>query len=384
MARRHRDILLAVLLTGLLVGCNARPFNVLSRSKMLAITQDVLITDAYIESHYTPDTAAQLLYESVFAKHKVRREQYDSSFVWYARHNDELSSIYEEIERRMRSDKILLDSLYNDSIQEMQLRYIEPEDLWIRGAHRIVIPQKDTYFSRHQIITLPDSIYQRDSLYWQIHLLTPLEEDEQILLSLTLLDAHKEYFYAWRDTLQAATSGRLLRVITLPDSLPSYTYITPRFSYIKRSNTRRYPLTVLQRLYKYMPPKPELPQDSIIPPEPAIESEESVEITEMPSFEYYDIAQKYMSLPGGMISFELKEGIEAGKRLLNNCKLCAIAMSLGDAETLIQHPASMTHSPYSPEERAAAGISDGLIRISVGLESATDIIIADLRQALEA
>ena len=61
-------------------------------------------------------------------------------------------------------------------------------------------------------------------------------------------------------------------------------------------------------------------------------------------------------------------------------KLCTLAVSLGDAETLIQHPASMTHSPYTPEERLAAGISDGLIRLSVGLEDVNDII-NDLNQA---
>ena len=83
-----------------------------------------------------------------------------------------------------------------------------------------------------------------------------------------------------------------------------------------------------------------------------------------------------------MISFELKGGIEAGKKLLNNLKMIVISVSLGDAETLIQHPASMTHSPYTPEERAASDIGEGLIRISVGLENADDII-ADLRQALD-
>ena len=62
-------------------------------------------------------------------------------------------------------------------------------------------------------------------------------------------------------------------------------------------------------------------------------------------------------------------------------ELCSIAVSLGDAETLIEHPASMTHSPYSPEERLEAGISDGLIRLAVGLENVEDII-ADLDQAL--
>ena len=74
--------------------------------------------------------------------------------------------------------------------------------------------------------------------------------------------------------------------------------------------------------------------------------------------------------------------MEAGKKLLNNLHMLVIAVSLGDAETLIQHPASMTHSPYTPEERAASGISEGLIRISVGLENAEDII-ADLKQSLD-
>lgn len=100
------------------------------------------------------------------------------------------------------------------------------------------------------------------------------------------------------------------------------------------------------------------------------------------SFPQRDLAEKYMSLPGGMISFEVAGGLEAGKKLINSCRLCTVAVSLGDAETLIQHPASMTHSPYTPEECEAVGISQGLIRLSVGLENAQDII-DDLRQALE-
>ncbi|SCL88993.1 methionine gamma-lyase [Sporanaerobacter sp. PP17-6a] len=100
------------------------------------------------------------------------------------------------------------------------------------------------------------------------------------------------------------------------------------------------------------------------------------------SFEYYELAKKQMKLPGAIISFELKGGIEEGKTVMNNVKLAKLAVSLGDPETLIQHPASMTHSPYTPEERAEAGISDGLVRLSVGLETAEDII-ADLKEALD-
>ncbi|MCS5423184.1 PLP-dependent transferase, partial [Psychrilyobacter sp. S5] len=85
---------------------------------------------------------------------------------------------------------------------------------------------------------------------------------------------------------------------------------------------------------------------------------------------------------GGIIAFDVKGGLEAGKKLLNSLELCTLAVSLGDTETLIQHPASMTHSPYTVEERAASGITEGLVRISVGLEGVNDII-DDLKQGLE-
>ncbi len=84
---------------------------------------------------------------------------------------------------------------------------------------------------------------------------------------------------------------------------------------------------------------------------------------------------------GGVLAFELKGSLDDGRYFINQCVLLSLAVSLGDAESLIQHPASMTHSPYTAEERRAAGISDGLIRISVGLEHVDDII-ADIQQAL--
>lgn len=100
------------------------------------------------------------------------------------------------------------------------------------------------------------------------------------------------------------------------------------------------------------------------------------------SFEQYDLAKEQMSLSGAMIAFELKKGLESGVTLMNQLKLCRLAVSLGDTETLIQHPASMSHAICTKEERQAAGISDGLVRLAVGLEGAEDIIL-DLKQALE-
>ena len=116
-----------------------------------------------------------------------------------------------------------------------------------------------------------------------------------------------------------------------------------------------------------------------------LEAHEAVDKVYYPgleSFPQYELAQKQMKLPGAMISFELKGGFEEGRKLMDSVELCKLAVSLGDAETLIQHPASMTHSPYTPEERAASGISEGLVRLSVGLEEYEDII-ADLDNALK-
>lgn len=96
----------------------------------------------------------------------------------------------------------------------------------------------------------------------------------------------------------------------------------------------------------------------------------------------YELAQRQMKAGGGVVSFELKAGYEACVATLNAVRLCHLAVSLGDVDTLIEHPASMTHSVIPFEERLAVGITDNLIRLAVGIEDAEDII-ADLDQALE-
>lgn len=95
----------------------------------------------------------------------------------------------------------------------------------------------------------------------------------------------------------------------------------------------------------------------------------------------YELACNQMDGPGCMISFELKGGLKAGKVLMDNVKLAVLAVSLGGVETLIQHPASMTHSKVSAEGKEKAGITDGLVRFSVGIEDLADIM-HDLDQAL--
>ncbi|MFO7998882.1 MAG: PLP-dependent aspartate aminotransferase family protein [Bacteroidales bacterium] len=95
----------------------------------------------------------------------------------------------------------------------------------------------------------------------------------------------------------------------------------------------------------------------------------------------FELAKEQMSGPGAMISFGLRGGVEAGKSLMDHVKICMLAVSLGGVETLIQHPASMTHSKVGKQDREAAGISDGLVRLSVGIENVQDLI-SDLAQAL--
>jgi methionine-gamma-lyase len=109
---------------------------------------------------------------------------------------------------------------------------------------------------------------------------------------------------------------------------------------------------------------------------------ESVRYIGLPSHPQHDLAARQMRGFGSMISFELKGGLEAGRQLMNNVKLAILAVSLGGVETLIEHPASMTHASMGKEAREAAGFPDGLVRYSVGIEDVDDLI-ADLEQALE-
>ncbi len=117
-----------------------------------------------------------------------------------------------------------------------------------------------------------------------------------------------------------------------------------------------------------------------------LEQHPSVERVYYPGLESFpqkELADRQQALPGGMLSFELRGGTEVGIAVMNSVKLCALAENLGAVETLITHPASMTHADVPPETRAAIGISDGLVRLSVGLENPRDLI-ADLEQAFRA
>ena len=102
----------------------------------------------------------------------------------------------------------------------------------------------------------------------------------------------------------------------------------------------------------------------------------------LPGHPQADLIARQMAGPGSLISFDLKGGIEAGRKVLGNVRIPALAVSLGGGESLIQHPASMTHAAVAREDRLAAGITDGLVRLAVGCEFWEDLV-ADLKQALD-
>jgi len=115
-----------------------------------------------------------------------------------------------------------------------------------------------------------------------------------------------------------------------------------------------------------------------------LESHPEVTIVKYPflkSHPRYEVAQKQMKAGGTVVAFEVKGGIESGKRFLNAIKLLSLSANLGDSRSIVTHPASTTHSKLSAEELKEAGISEGMIRVSVGLEHIDDII-ADINQAL--
>ncbi|MEN8964526.1 MAG: aminotransferase class I/II-fold pyridoxal phosphate-dependent enzyme [Polaribacter sp.] len=117
-----------------------------------------------------------------------------------------------------------------------------------------------------------------------------------------------------------------------------------------------------------------------------LEENEHVELVKYPflkSHPQYEIAKKQMKIGGNIVAFELKGGIEAGRKFLNHIKMCSLSANLGDTRTIVTHPSSTTHGRLSEKDRLEVGITKGLVRVSVGLENIVDII-ADLEQALNA
>ena len=171
----------------------------------------------------------------------------------------------------------------------------------------------------------------------------------------------------------AARDNELLRAIRFDGLLHGGAVLSPETAYELNRGLKTFPLRVArhaanaQRVAEFLEEAPVVRR---------------VYYPGLPSHPQHDVASRQMRTGGGMVVFVLEGGLEAGKAFMNHLRLCSLAVSLGDTDTLIEHPASMTHGYMSAAERAAAGIDEGLIRMSVGIENPDDII-ADLAQALE-
>ena len=117
-----------------------------------------------------------------------------------------------------------------------------------------------------------------------------------------------------------------------------------------------------------------------------LEGNKNVQLVKYPflkSHPQYEVAKNQMKLGGNIVAFEIKGGIDAGRNFLDSIKMCSLSANLGDTRTIVTHPSSTTHGSLSIEDRLEVGITDGLVRVSVGLENVKDII-EDLKQALKA
>lgn len=270
--RKHLVFILLAL-TIFIGGCNLRPSNVLSRNKMIDVTTDVLLVQAYVQDRYLPDSTVKLLYEGVFAQHDITRADYDSSLVWYGMNTEKFASVYEEIQRRAIKQRDLLDSLYNDSIQEVRIRYIQAEDLWDHSQHRILIPRDENYFVYKRFVTASDTIAGKDTIKWSMDFLPQLYKGEELILSMYIHeDGKKHAYYRNADTIRQPLRSHELSFV-LPDSLPSTYKMHFRLSYFRGDSIRRvFPLLLDRiRLYRsqYVVPT-ETPSDTI--PTPSTDS----------------------------------------------------------------------------------------------------------------
>ncbi len=253
-----------LLLIVFVAGCQTKPGNVLSRKRMLAVTRDVLLTEAYVQGRYLPDSTVRLLYESVFDRHDVSREVYDSSLVWYAMNSERLTSIYQQIERELTEQRILLDTLYNDSVRESRIRYTEIEDLWGRREHRLLLPVTDPYYSKYNSTSQVDSIVGGDTIIWRMRFVPGLLDGERLLLTLSLMDSANNLYHRAVDTLLPPRRYAASR-FALPDSLPRTWTLHYRLTYLRTDSVKRILPLLLDKisLTRLVPHKPEEPQDSL-------------------------------------------------------------------------------------------------------------------------
>lgn len=188
---------------------------------MARITKDMLLTEAYLQERYLPDSVTKDYYQSVLDKHNTTREQYDSSLIWYGQNANRMADIYDLIQAELTASKAVVDTFLNDSTQRHRIRFQAISSLWSRHE-RIYIPADQIIWSYGQ--DLSEDELTSDTLYWTAQVTPPAPDSIAIQLDLVLLGEKDKLYRKIRATrIETSDTSRPLSFtysIPLPDSLP--------------------------------------------------------------------------------------------------------------------------------------------------------------------
>lgn len=227
MLKRISIIAAVLILTLAFVRCQ-KPSYVLDQKRMAAVTKDMILTEAYLQQNYQPDSIAALYYESVLDKHNISRGKYDSSLVWYSENSYRLADIYTLIGKELTEAKNLTDTFLSDSLHRYRIRYEKPifesGNLWANST-RLFIPSSTTLWSYTQSMTPMETYQPSDTIRWRADIIgtppTSLDINAQLLIVSQL-----GYKYKKIKSTSTIEGSKRENIFVLPDSLP----VMPRYT----------------------------------------------------------------------------------------------------------------------------------------------------------
>lgn len=267
-------LLLLTTLAVIAAGCSTRPWNVLSREKMKAVTHDILLAETYADQQGLPDSVRLHYYQTILDKHNVSQQKYDSTLLWYGRHPNRLTEIYKELGSELQAKKGTLDAYIQDSLHLRRTRLADTTDLITPPAtRRLYIGPNQGYYSKLFHLDL-NSIESPDTLRLQLRALYRPTNKVELLSTLTLVSDSLTPLYFWSDTVRFGNNHGIA-LLPLPDSLPNIGQAMLRFSLLAQTNTTWSKPIILDHIYieSYKQYKEhiaqqdttQLPSDSIAP-----------------------------------------------------------------------------------------------------------------------
>ncbi len=236
-----QQLLTLLLLVLLLIQCQVRPSNVLSRDRMRDLTRDLILTETYLDNNYLPDSIRALYYESVYQKHHITRADYDSSLVWYSKNSPILNSIYSELITEFQSQATALDSAIVDSTRLFRIRYQAPVSLWTNPS-RLLLPSDKKLCILTQSLNVPTT---GDTLDLRLRL-TPLDSLQELHFALFVKDSTDHLIHRTRRSVPIG-STHYSQAFVLPDSLPPQATLLLQLLYLSRRDTP-HPHTLIDSL----------------------------------------------------------------------------------------------------------------------------------------